>query len=438
MVRKINILIFCLALGMYSCKKDAPPDYPSVQITAPYALAYFNVPGSIQVTGHVSDSKPLTSVTVYIANSGNIPVEETLNIPITSNNMNVSCSYLLNDIHMPGGEYYMTITASNGTHIASAFQQIYVDALPVKRTAIYAITRDGTGVHAWGIDSVFKVSPALSYTVPGDYSSSDVNSYYQQLYIAGQDSGNVNIYSVPNPSSEWNLTGSPSPSPYFTNVYCNHDAEFVSYFNHVSCCVKCYDHKGAVQSVYAAGTGYYPIKTFLLNNWLLTEEKSISSSQENLLIFYAASTAAYNQTVLPGPVVAMYQFDNNDVFLFGNNNSGGGYIKLYSIPNNTFYTPAFPLGSYGQLLSAAQINTNTYLISFSNGTIYQYTYNPIGILSYISGTTASTIRYDSINNQVITASGKTVNEYSYGSLPALINSVTISDSVRDLRVLYNK
>lgn len=437
MSRKIIILFFFL-LGIYSCTKDPPPDYPSVQITSPYSLAVFNVPGSIQVTGHVSDSKTLSSVTVYIANSQNIPVEQTVQIPVTSDNMNVSCSYALNDIHMPGGEYYMTITASNGTNIASAFQQIYVNALPVKRTAVYAITRNAAGVHVWGIDSAFQVSPAFSYTVPGDYSSSGINSYYQQLYIAGHDSGNVNVYSVPAATSEWNISGDASPSPYFTNVYCNNDAEFISYYNTVNGYVKCYNHEGAFQGIYNSAAGYYPVKTYLFSGWLFEEEKSISSPVENLVILYEITGGGYNQTALRGPVTAMYDYDNNDIFIFGNNSSGGAYIKLYNIPGNTFYSPALSLGSYGQLLSAAQVNTNNYLLSFGNGGVYQYTYNPVGIVSYITGITASTVRYDSINNEVITASGNTVNEYAYNSLPVLVSSVTISDSVRDVQVLYNK
>jgi hypothetical protein len=439
MSKKLTILFFLLLLGVYSCTKDSPPDYPSVQITSPYSLAYFNVPGTIQVTGYVSDSKSLTSVTVYIGNGQNTAVEETIQIPITSDNMNVSCAYELNDIHMPSGVYYMTITASNGTNVTSAFKQIYVTALPAKRTAVYAITRDAAGVHAWGIDSVFKVSPAFSYTVPGDYSSSAINSYYQQLYIAGHDSGNVTVYSVPYVSSDWNLVGSVGPQPYFTNVYCNNDLEYVSYYSTVNGYIRNYNHRGVIQAVYNAPAGYYPIKTYLWNGWLFAEEKNISSTSENLVTFYSLTGGGYEQTTISGPVVEMFGYDSKDIFIFGNSSSGGGYIKMYNIPGNTFYTPAIPLNSYGQLLSAAQINSNTYLISFSNGNVYQYTYNPVSIVSYINGITASTVRYDSIDNQVITASGNIVNEYNYGvSSATLANSVTISDSVRDLRILFNK
>src|SRR6185312_3161230 len=388
------------------------------------------------------DSKSLTSVTVYIANGQNVAVESPIKIPVTSNSMNVSCLYRLSDIHLPSGQYYMTITASNGTNTASAFQQIYIDAVPTKRVAIYAITRDAMGVHAWGIDSTFHVSPAYSYSVLGDYSSFDINSYYQQLYIAGHDSGNVNVYSVPMPSPDWAISGTPSPTPYFTNVCCNNDAEFISYYanNMPNGYVKCYNHLGALQSVFNATTGYYPVKTYTWGNFLFTEEKGISlSASEWLHIFYQLTSASYNQTGLAGPVTAIYGYDNNDIFIFGNTTSGGGFIKLYNIPGNTFYSPPFSLNSYGKLLSASQINANTYLLGFSNGTIYQYTFNSVSIIPYINSIIASSIRYDSINNQVITASGKTIRAYNYSVGSAILAaSTTVSDSVRDLRILYNK
>ncbi len=435
MERKAAILFLFLFSGLYSCKKDSPAGYPTLTLNSPYNLEYFNVPGTIHVTGHASDFRSLTSITISLTNSQSIPVEQTVSLTITSNNMDFSCNYSLSDVHLSSGQYYITIKAFNGTNTTSAFQKIYIDALPTRRTAIYAITRNSAGVHAWGIDSSFKVSPSLSYTVPGDYSSSDIDCYYQQLYTAGKDSGNVNVYSVPDVTPYWSLPATIGSSPFFTNVYCNVDNEFVSYYLGY---IKCYNHRGVLQSVYNSLFGYYPIKTFLWSGWLFAEQKDISSSQEYLLSYYASTTASYQQALLAGPMVAMYGYDNNDLFVFGNTASSGAYMQLYNINTNLFFSPV-SLSAYGQLLSVAQVNENTYLLSFNNGTIYQYTYNPNSIVPYIGGTIASNVRYDSINNQVVTSAGNTVNAYNYGiSNATLVNSVILADSIRDIRVLYNK
>ncbi len=440
MERKITILFFGLILGLYSCHKDSGSDYPKVLISSPYSMEYFNVPGTIQVTGSASDSKTLTSVTVYLATSLNSPVEQVVQLPVTSNNMNVSCAYTLNDIHLASGKYYMTITTSNGTNVSSAFQEVYVTGVPVKRMAIYAFTRNSSGVHAWGIDSVFNVSPTLSYTVSGDYSSSDVNSYYGQLYIAGHDSGNVNVSSIDvpyPPQSAWNILGSVSPSPYFTNIYCMGDNEFISYANLGY--VKCYNHKGVEQTTYNTYSGDYPIKTLAWLGFVFIEEKSISSQSENIWTFYEGSSVKQQNSLPAGSVVALWGYDNNDIFIFGNRSSGGAYIQFYNFSNSTFYTPSIPLTSYGQLLSVVQINANNYLMSFDNGNIIHYSYATNNFVPYITGITASTVRYDSIDNQVIASSGNIVNAYNYGlSSATLTNSVTISDSVRDVRILFNK
>jgi hypothetical protein len=435
MVRKYTCPFFCFFLVICSCNKDSNPDYPSVQISSPYSLASFTIPGSIVVTGHVSDSKSLTSVSVYVSNSQNTPVEQSVQIPVTSNNMNVSCTYSLSDNHMVSGEYYMTITASNGTNIASAFQQIYINTSPIARTAIYAITRNNTGINVWKINSSFHDS--LSYTVSGDYSSSDINSYYQQLYIAGHDSGNVNVYSVPVPAYAWNIPAIPSPSPYFTNVYCNNDVEFVSFCSNPLGYVKCYNHSGGLQAVYNSQAGYYPGKTFLWNGLVSVEEKNISlTASENLLTYYEGG-GSLEQINIPGSIINMFGYDNSFIFLFGNNSSGMAYLKLYDVQNNTIYSPITIPSA--QMLSAAQINAGTYLISFNNGTIYQYTYNPSIIAPFISGITASTIRYDSLNNEVIAAENKTISEYAYNTGSArFIASVSVPDSVLDLKILYNK
>ncbi len=434
MLRKNIIFLFSITLGFYSCKKDSPTGYPTVVISSPYSMEYFNVPATIQVTGTVSDAKSLTSVSIYIANSQNTPVEHVVQIPITSNNMNISYAYSLNDIHMASGQYYLTISASNGTNTQTTFRQINVDALPTQRTAVYAVTRSSAGINAWKINPAFQDS--LSYTVSGDYSSSDVNSYYQQFYIAAHDSGNLSVYSVPTINPYWSITGDVSPTPYFTNIYCNEDNEFVSYYNLGY--VKVYNHSGAIQATYAILSGYFPIKTFLWQGYLFVEEKSVSSSQENLWSFYEATTASYQQTALGGPLVAMFGYDNNDLFVFGNNSSVGAYMQMYNIHTNLFYSP-ISLSAYGKLLSAVQINPNTYLIGFSDGKIYQYTYSPNSITPYINGITASNIRYDSINNQVITSSGKMVSEYNYGlSSGTFVTAVSLPDSVMDIRILYNK
>ena len=88
----------------------------------------------------------------------------------------------------------------------------------------------------------------------------------------------------------------------------------------------------------------------------------------------------------------------------------------------------------------AQVNFQTFFVSFSNGIIYEYTYSPINFVQYINGLNANRIRYDNVNNQLVVATGKIVQEYNCGlSSATLVYTTTpLPDSVMDVEILNNK
>ena len=429
-IKRFFFLTFCVLF--FACRKDNSIDTPTVQIFEPAGLQTFRVFDTLMVKGQVSDPQGLQSINISLTNGQSVQVLPSVQVPVTSNNMNFTWPYILSDIHLASGQYYITVSASNGTNTKYAYQEIYVDAAPTIREAVYAITRNSAGVQTWILDSAFHVSAGSSLN--GNYCSSDISSYYQQLYIAAYDSGNVNALTVPSGSPAWSLPGSNSSTPFFTNVYSYGDAAYVSYYSGF---IKYYDSKGVQQSVINVAAGYYPVKTFLWGKYLFVEEKTFSSSPENLTLYYSQSGAGYQQCSLPGPVVAMYGMDNDDVFIFGNQPSGSPYIEKYSISGNILYAPV--LLPSARLLSAAQLNPGEFLAGFSNGTVYQYTYNPSNFLTFITGVNASHLRYDAVNNQLIVAAGKLVQEYNCSiSSATLLYSASMADSVLDVQVLFNK
>lgn len=437
MISRKRILIVTLCVLFFSCKKDKNIDSPTVQISAPAGLQTFNVFDTITVKGHVSDPQGLQSVSIYLATDQSVEVLPASAITITSNDMGFSWSYVLSDVHLASGQYYLTVSASNGTNTTHAYQKIYVNAYPTYRRCIYAITRSSSNVKAWKIDSVLHVSPDI--TVTGNYSSSDICSYYQQLFIAAYDSGNVNGINEPAASPAWNVPGNSSPMPFFTNIYSYGDAAYVSFYGIAgNGYVKYFDHKGVMQTQAVMPLSYYPIKTYVWEKYLFVEQKNMSSSTEYLALYYAQSGTGYQQIALPGPVIAMYGADNDHVMIFGNQTSGSPYMMQYSISGNIFFSPVTLPAA--KILSATEIDPSTFLIGFSNGSIYRYTYNTTNFLSYITGVNASHMRYDAINNQLVVASNKVVQEYNCSTFSGTLayTTTTFADSVLDVQILFNK
>ncbi|HXP51605.1 MAG TPA: Ig-like domain-containing protein [Bacteroidia bacterium] len=425
-----RFVIFLIISVFFSCKKSGNNGSPTVQITSPTGNPTYSVFDTIQVKAHVSDAVSLQSVTVYIVNSQNVPVLANATVPISGKDFSFTCPYVLGDIHLTSGAYTIVVRAYNGTNATLGYQKITINAAPTIRTGIYAVTRNSGGVHVLKIDTSFNVSTL--YTQTGDYSSSDISSYYQQLYIGAADSGNVNTLAMPGGSPSWGVVGIVSSSPCFTNIYSNGNSVYVSEYLGF---IKYYNSSGALATVFNVTAGNYPIKTCSWSNYLFAEIKNIGSTTRNLVLYYSGSGTGFEQSVLPGPVVTMYGMDNNDLYVFGNKDSGGAYLQLFNISGNIFYSP-ITLPS-AKLLSVTQIDAQTYLIGFDNGIIYKYTYNPNSIVPFINGVVASHLQFDIANNEVIASSGKYVSEYSYSSA-ALIHAANAQDSVLNLHVLYNK
>jgi hypothetical protein len=413
-----------------SCHKNADADYPTVRFIAPAGIQTFNVFDTIKVQGFVSDKQTLTVVSVCLENSASVVVLPAVSIPIGSNDFNFSCSYILNDQQLASGVYYLTLMASNGVNTSYTYQQINVDAAPTKRTGIYALTRQGGNTKIWNIDSNFHVlSGAL---ITGNYSGSDINSAYQQLYVSASDSGNAIALSMPSGSIAWSQTGTYSPIPYFTGIYSYGNAAYLAYYNGI---IKYINSQGNLQQQFTIASGYYPIHLLAYNNYLFVEEKNIASSNEQIGVYYQQNAIGFGQNNLPGPIVAMYGADVQDIFVFGNQTGGSVYLLLYNFITGLFNAPVnLPAAN---VLSAAQISSASYLVGLDNGTIYYYTYNPVNFIPCTSGINASHIVYDNADNEVIASSGKKVCEYAFNT-GTLIRSVTLPDSVLNVLVLYNK
>jgi hypothetical protein len=130
----------------------------------------------------------------------------------------------------------------------------------------------------------------------------------------------------------------------------------------------------------------------------------------------------------------MFGYDINDLLVAGNQSNGMPYLLQYNISANTFFAPVALPSS--RMLSAVQINSNTYLLSFADQTIYQYTWSPNAFSPFMSGVAASKLRYDAVNNEILAAAANTVKEYTYPGA-SLLYSASLGDSVLDIQILYN-
>jgi hypothetical protein len=155
-----------------------------------------------------------------------------------------------------------------------------------------------------------------------------------------------------------------------------------------------------------------------------------------MLVTYFPTASSEKNCTLTQDVVSFCEKDISDVFLFGNI-SGQGVIQLYDRINNNLWNPyPFSLAT-GSVLSAVKIDSDTYLIGHSNGTIYKYNYLSSSVTAYLTGYTAIQLKFDNLNNEVYVVEANKISTFDY-TTATLNHSANSSDMIYGINLLYNR
>ncbi|MEO6884471.1 MAG: hypothetical protein ABI199_10675 [Bacteroidia bacterium] len=424
-------LIFILGTVLVACNKDQSDSQPPViTISSPYPNQLFHVNDTIIITAKVSDETQLTSISISLENAQLARVMPSVNIPVVSKNMNFTDRYVLSEQHLLSGIYYVTVTASDGYNLISGFQKISIIASPRKRMGIYALTQPySSQINVVKIDTLFHAAQQTSLL--SDYSGSVMNSYYQQLTIAGSYTGHLNAINLSTNTTQWSHPSGSGSTPYFEGIYNDDTLSYVPLYNGQ---IYAYDANGMQAFSATADPNYYGTQLYKQNGMLFVAEKYITGTSYKLVTYYCPFGANLQEAAMPMNAIAICPKDNNDIFVFGNN-AGQGVMELYTINNNVFYSPqTLPAG---KLLSAVAIDADDWLLGCDNNTVYKYQYSINSLTAYITNARAYHLLYDDLNNQVIVATKNTVSEYNY-TTAAMVNTVSVTDSIINIHLLFNK
>jgi hypothetical protein len=73
----------------------------------------------------------------------------------------------------------------------------------------------------------------------------------------------------------------------------------------------------------------------------------------------------------------------------------------------------------------------------NTGTIYKFTYAPVGLLTWASGINSSQLRYNEVDGNVFSAEGLNVRVYNYNPF-LLQRTIAVADSVKDVELWFNR
>jgi len=432
-VNKIHfLLIFLMLTGLISCKKDKDETGPVITFNTPVENQSFNVYDYVAVNASITDDTRLTAVSVSLLDANENFAHVSVPVPFTSPSMTLNFQYLLDNIHLETGIYYIKISATDGENNSNVFQKIYLIEVPKQLKKIFLLSKNtSTQTNLSTIDSTFSsIIPFHSFS--GDYLSSSISSYYQQAFMCGNFSGNFTGHTLLYNSPKFTVAAIISTNPYFTGYF---NTDRYSYVCRYAGSILGYDYSGSVFYSANAIAGYYAKNICFNEGYLIAEEKEIFSTTKKLVTYFPNGSQE-KSCLLAQDVVQLCEKNSSNVFVFGNI-GGQATIQLFDRINNYLWSPyPFSLAS-GSLSCVLQLDSDTYLLGHSNGIIYMYQYSVNSVTSYLSGYTALKMKFDGLNNRLYVVEANRVSSFDYSSL-APVNSINSAETILDLHFLYNR
>jgi hypothetical protein len=429
-VKFLFLSTFAIAVMMiYSCKKKDTSE-PVITFSSPYSGQTFTVGQSIKVTATITFNSSLQFVKMNMVNSNYVAIDITQSLTVTGSPMNINTTYTMTNTSLPSGIYYLQISAYDGTNLAIGYQEIMLNALPLKREAIYVVTgSNSANTKVWKLDSANTISQVIALT--GDFSNAAISSADQSLFTTGIYSGNFNCINLNTNTFSWNVPATNNGFPTFERVYSNDSKNFLAKYDNV---INGFDNAGNINYTANTASGTYPHTLFSDSQYLYAEQRNISGYGVALNVYYLATGAAFQNIVINQDIVAMFSINSDSLMIFTNNN-GIGNVMIYDIPDNRTTVPV-TLPSE-KIFSVTQISTIYYLIGMQNQ-VYIFNTRNFGSLNpFATVAAASAMKFDSLNQQIFVANAKNLNVYNFPT-DTLYKTFNFTDTLKDISILYNR
>lgn len=432
MLRKylILIIITLILIHFSNCKKSENKSVPTIKTFSPAQNSTFNVLDTMRIIADVLDYNQLKSINISLVNENLIPVISPVFIQPKSNSYKINIDYVIDDIHLSSGKYYVLIIATNDYNSKKEYIKISLSELEKQFESLIVITKTGNNELSINtIDTGFDFQEL--FTIEGDYSASIINSFYRQLFISGRNITNLKVLNIDEGKIDWSL----EPIIYqpMHDFNCMFMKENILYLAFSYEYINGYNHTGTIKFSAQAPITQLPTNPIRFGDYVAVNLKSKTAGNGNIVAYYYISGAERHSFITFNNVLNIFPLDDYSIISFEEAN-GSNLIKIYNF-EDIYSNTNFTLPD-GKINCIAQIDEDNFLIAYQNS-IFSYNYYHNSTNLFIDDISAIQMVYEKLNSRIFISEGEMIFIYDYSSA-SLVAEVPVAQNILGINLLYNR
>ena len=211
-----NVIFLALLPG---CKKENTDSVPPViTIISPSAGTTYDYEEGIPVHASVSDDKQLTSIRIDVTNATNQQFLQSISYLDVGVSKEVNTFIFNDDLYLESGNYFVRITASDGSNESVVYQEITLNEAPTLLQKIYVVKE--YDANYFEIDSLTtSASTEVAGYFNGSYAVGGIDSRYKICVIGNQEQHVIQTYDA---NSFQTISGQAtisSPADYARDIF---------------------------------------------------------------------------------------------------------------------------------------------------------------------------------------------------------------------------
>jgi len=425
-----NVVILYTLFFLTNCKKDKNVE-PHINFISPAVNSYFSVIDTIQVKCTVEDDKLIKTIYVAIIDENNVQVTPPMSIAINQRTAQIDVPYIINDIHLGSGVYYIAVTANDESTHSKAFLKIYLNEIPLQLQKIYLFSKSANNAtKVFTIDTANNISYQFFFN--DILQSAVTNSYFQQLSLLGKNNGRLETFSTSSNSSLWEVTN-------INNVAYSYKGKAKLIDNYVyvgfgTSNIKGYSNNGFVIKTADIGEDSFSPAEFLkFDDYIVAEiEPHNCQSAKISIMNYLTGTFNKNHNI-DFDIVDMFKLDDEKIIIWANKNRIVRVFTLDIVYNILDEILNFPVDKLSSVIKAAD---NYYIAAIGND-LYKYNSITKSVSIFKQNMPCQKLQFEQLNNSIYVINGMNISVIHYPE--ALnINNIQHTDSIVDVNFLYNK